>query len=182
VNTAAANARGVPSLIASNTGAPGSATGPAPLPASTTGGSSGGGSTLAGRVIPNLPATANGARIASLAQSQLGARYTWAGVSPSTGFDCSGFVFWAYNTAGYNMPRIMEDQFSTGRRVRVEELRPGDVVFFADTYTTGLSHDGIYVGDGKFIHAVDESTGVAVTPLNSAYWEQRFVGAVRIMD
>jgi cell wall-associated NlpC family hydrolase len=178
-----ANGRGAP---LSNVGAPGSPTGPSPLLASTasgtSGGASSGGSSSAGRVIPNLPASPNGARIVSIAQSQVGARYTWAGTSPSTGFDCSGFVYWVLNTVGYPMPRTMEDQLSSGRRVRLEELRPGDVVFFSDTYTSGLSHDGIYIGDGKFIHAVDESTGVAITPLNAAYWQERYVGAVRVMD
>ncbi len=143
------------------------------------GGSSPGG---IARLIPNLPATPNGARIVSLAQTQVGARYTWGGTSPSTGFDCSGFVYWVFNTLGYPLERTLPEQFSAGRRVRLEELRPGDIVFFADTYTSGLSHNGIYIGDGKFIHAVDESTGVAITPLNSAYWEQRYVGAVRVVD
>jgi cell wall-associated NlpC family hydrolase len=177
---ATANARGVlPLTAASNTGAPGSATGP--VLASTTGGASSGSST-AGRIFPNTPATPNGARIIGLAQSQVGARYTWAGTSPATGFDCSGFVYWVFNTIGYNMPRTMEDQLASGRRIPIDQLRPGDIVFFGDTYTSGLSHDGIYVGDGKFIHAVDESTGVAITPINSAYWAERYYGAVRVMD
>jgi cell wall-associated NlpC family hydrolase len=178
---ATANARGVlPLAAASNTGAPGSASGP--VLASTTGGASSGGSSAAGRVFPSVPASPNGARIISLAQSQLGARYTWAGTSPSTGFDCSGFVYWVFNTIGFNMPRTMEDQLASGRRIPIDQLRPGDVVFFSDTYTSGLSHDGIYIGDGKFIHAVDESTGVAITALNSAYWAERFSGAVRPME
>jgi cell wall-associated NlpC family hydrolase len=134
------------------------------------------------RILPHNPATPNGARIASIAQAQLGARYTWAGVSPATGFDCSGFVYYVFNAFGFPLDRLMPDQFSTGRRVRPEELRAGDIVFFADTYTSGLSHNGIYLGDGRFIHAVDESTGVAVTPMNSAYWEQRYVGAVRVVE
>jgi cell wall-associated NlpC family hydrolase len=133
-------------------------------------------------LIPNLPATPNGSRIVSIAQSQNGARYTWAGVSPATGFDCSGFVYWVFNTFGYTLDRTMPEQFSAGRRVRLEDLRPGDIVFYADTYTTGLSHNGIYIGEGKFIHAVDESTGVAITPMSAAYWDQRFVGAVRVID
>jgi cell wall-associated NlpC family hydrolase len=179
VTTAAANARGVPSLAAAtNTGAPGSATGP--LLAGASSSASSGSSTS--RITPNLPAGPNGARLVQLAQSQLGARYTWAGVSPATGFDCSGFVYWAYNSIGYSLPRTMEDQFASGRRVTTDQLRPGDIIFFSDTYTSGLSHDGIYIGDGKFIHAVDESTGVAVTPLDSAYWRERYSGAVHVVD
>jgi cell wall-associated NlpC family hydrolase len=177
---ATANARGVlPLTAASNTGAPGTATGP--MLASTTSGASGG-SSAAGRVFPNVPATPNGARIIGLAQSQVGARYTWAGTSPATGFDCSGFVYWVFNSLGFNMPRTMEDQLASGRRIPLDQLRPGDVVFFGDTYTSGLSHDGIYIGDGKFIHAVDESTGVAITAMNSAYWAERYYGAVRPVE
>jgi cell wall-associated NlpC family hydrolase len=129
-----------------------------------------------------VPASPNGARIISLAQSQVGARYTWAGTSPSTGFDCSGFVYWVFNTLGFNMPRTMDEQLASGRRIPIDQLRPGDVLFFSDTYTSGLSHDGIYLGDGKFIHAVDESTGVAITALNSAYWAERYYAAVRPME
>jgi cell wall-associated NlpC family hydrolase len=66
--------------------------------------------------------------------------------------------------------------------VRVEELQPGDILFYHDTYTAGLSHNGIYVGEGKFIHAADESTGVVLTPVRSTYWEQHFAGAVRVLE
>jgi len=135
-----------------------------------------------GRIIPNLPATPTGARIVSIAQAQVGARYSWAGVSPAAGFDCSGLVYYVFNTVGYSVPRTLEEQFASGRRVRLEELRPGDILFYENTYIPGLSHNGIYVGDGKFVHAVDESTGVAITPMNAAYWEQRYVGAVRVVD
>jgi cell wall-associated NlpC family hydrolase len=121
-------------------------------------------------------------RLVSVAQSQLGARYTWGGATPASGFDCSGFVYWAYSQIGRPLPRGMADQFASGRRVRVEELQPGDILFYQNTYTAGLSHNGIYVGDGKFIHAADESTGVVLTPVRSAYWEQRFAGAIRVLD
>ncbi|HLI29030.1 MAG TPA: NlpC/P60 family protein [Chloroflexota bacterium] len=169
--------------IAPLTGAIGSPSGPLPALASTasnTGTTSG--STGPSRVLPNLPASPNQARLVAIAQSLVGSRYTWAGTSPATGFDCSGFVYYVYNTYGYPLERTMAEQFAAGRRVRMDELRPGDIVFFADTYTPGLSHNGIYIGDGKFIHAVDESVGVAITPLNTPYWEQRYVGAVRIID
>jgi cell wall-associated NlpC family hydrolase len=120
--------------------------------------------------------------LVSVAQSQLGARYAWGGTAPASGFDCSGFVYWAYSQIGHPLPRVMTDQFASGRRVRVEELQPGDVLFYQNTYTAGLSHNGIYVGDGKFIHAADESTGVVLTPVRTAYWEQHFAGAIRVLD
>jgi cell wall-associated NlpC family hydrolase len=121
-------------------------------------------------------------RLTSLVESQLGAHYTWGGTTPAGGFDCSGFVYWAYNQVGHPLPRVMTDQYAAGRHVRVEELVPGDVLFYQNTYTAGLSHNGIYVGDGKFIHAADESTGVVVTPVHTAYWEQHFAGAIRVLD
>ena len=165
--TAGANARG-PSAIAApptNTGAPGTAAGPAPRTNSTSGSvaltSVGGGSSSSSRITPNLPGTPSGLRIVNTAQSQLGAPYTWAGVS---------------------LPRTMPEQMAAGRRISLDQVRPGDVLFFADTYTPGLSHNGIYAGDGKFIHAADESTGVVLTPLASAYWWERFVAAVRLID
>jgi cell wall-associated NlpC family hydrolase len=123
-----------------------------------------------------------GLRLASLAQTQLGARYTWGGTTPAGGFDCSGFVYWAYGQAGHPLPRVMTEQFASGRHVRVDELQPGDVLFFENTYTAGLSHNGIYVGEGKFVHAADESTGVVLTAVHSAYWEQHFAGAIRILE
>jgi cell wall-associated NlpC family hydrolase len=179
------SANGVPSsaipLLSNAAGArpPGSTAGAASGPNASTAGTASGGS---GRILPSNPPTPNGLRLSAIAQAQVGAKYTWAGVSPATGFDCSGFVYYVYNAFGYSLPRLMEDQLASGRRVRLEELRAGDILFYADTYTAGLSHNGIYLGDGKFIHAVDESTGVAITPVNSSYWDQRFVAAVRVVE
>jgi cell wall-associated NlpC family hydrolase len=131
--------------------------------------------------VASAAAAPNAARLLGIAQAQLGARYTWGGTSPATGFDCSGFVYYVFSTYGHSVDRLLPGQRAAGRPVRREELRPGDVVFFENTYTAGLSHNGIYVGDGKFIHAADESTGVVLTPLASAYWDQRYAGAVRII-
>src|SRR5581483_1852709 len=159
-------------------------TGPgvAPPAAVGTAGAAGGSPSGTARLVPELPATPNGARIVNLAQSLVGSRYTWGGSSPTTGFDCSGLVHHIFRSLGYTIGRTVEEQFTAGRRVRLEELRPGDVVFYQNTYMRGLSHNGIYLGGGRFVHAVDESTGVAITPLNSPYWEQRYVGAIRLVD
>jgi cell wall-associated NlpC family hydrolase len=176
----------------SNTGAPGTAAGPAPRVAgpngtqgtgtsATSNGTSSSGS-VAGRIIPNLPATERGQRVVNTALTQIGNRYTWAGVSPSTGFDCSGFVYWVFNQIGFPLDRTMPEQLAAGRRVRLEELRPGDVLFFSDTYTPGLSHNAIWVGDGSFVHAADESTGIVTTRLSTAYWEQKLTAAVRYVE
>jgi cell wall-associated NlpC family hydrolase len=74
----------------------------------------------------------------------------------------------------------MAEQFASGRKVSGDELRPGDVLFWSNTYMAGLSHNGIYLGEGHFVHAADERTGVVVTPTATPYWAQRFTGAVRL--
>ena len=76
----------------------------------------------------------------------------WGGTSPG-GFDCSGFVWYVFRKAGDPIPRDMWGQYQSGSRVSQANLQPGDVVFFAGTYEAGLSHDGIYIGGGRFIHA-----------------------------
>ncbi len=108
-----------------------------------------------------------------------GYRYVFGGTSPA-GFDCSGFVYYIHNITGYPVGRGMWQQLNGGPRISRDELRPGDTVFFANTYMAGLSHNGIYIGNGQFIHAADESTGVVVSSLNSAYWTQHYVGATRL--
>lgn len=94
-----------------------------------------------------------GVAIAQYAASQVGKPYVWGAESPSTGFDCSGLVWWAHKQVGIDLPRVSFDQFRVGLYVPPEALIPGDVVFFANTYTGGASHVGIYWGNGWFVHA-----------------------------
>jgi cell wall-associated NlpC family hydrolase len=119
-----------------------------------------------------------GVQVADLAQEQVGARYHWGGMSPA-GFDCTGFVMWVYSQFGVDLPRNEAGQLESGTRVSADELQPGDVLVFANTYRRGLSHVGIYVGDGRFVHAVDERHGVTISNLWDGYWAPRFVGASR---
>src|SRR5579884_1167843 len=100
------------------------------------------------------------------------------GMTPA-GFDCSGFVYYVHRQTGIPLSRGMMGQFTAGPHISKDELQPGDIVFFSNTYMPGLSHDGIYIGGGKFIHASDESTGVTITSLSSAYWASRYSGATR---
>jgi peptidoglycan DL-endopeptidase LytE len=126
------------------------------------------------------PAASNaGARIVANALKYRGSRYTWGGTSPATGFDCSGFVWYAYTQAGVPLPRDLWGQYNSGRRVGRSELQPGDIVFFQNTYRPGLSHDGIYIGGGQFIQAASENTGVIVSSLSEPYWAARYLGATR---
>lgn len=124
--------------------------------------------------------TPGGKAVAELAASLEGAPYAWGGGSPS-GFDCSGFVTYVYRAAGIDLPRSIPDQTRFGERVEQEDLAEGDLVFFVDTYEPGISHVGIYLGGGRFIHAVDEARGVVVSRLDSAYWSQHYYAGVRVM-
>jgi cell wall-associated NlpC family hydrolase len=106
----------------------------------------------------------------------LGAPYVFGGTTAS-GFDCSGFVQHVFAMLGITLPRTADAQYDVGRRV-VGGPRPGDLVFF-DTYG-GVSHVGIYLGRGKFVHA-STSQGVTVSRLSESYWAARYVGAKRLI-
>lgn len=105
----------------------------------------------------------------------LGTPYVWAGKGPG-GFDCSGFVSWAYDEAGYNIPSSTAGLSGTGTKVSSSNMQPGDLVFF-NTYKTN-GHVGIYLGGGNFIGA-QNSTGLAVANMTSGYWKEKFAGHVR---
>ena len=122
--------------------------------------------------------SSSGWNIVAIASRYLGAPYAWGGTSPA-GFDCSGFVWYVYQRAGIPIARDMWGQLQSGPRVSRSNLQPGDIVFFANTYQSGLSHDGIYIGGGRFINAVDYGIGVAVRSLSDPYWSSRYFGAVR---
>ena len=127
----------------------------------------------------NTPAP--GLKVADLAQQFVGAPYRWGGMSPA-GFDCTGFVLWVFGQFGVSMPHNEAGQLASGPQVGADDLEPGDVLVFANTYRHGLSHVGIYLGEGRFVHAVDESHGVAVSNLWDGYWSPRLVGASRAIS
>jgi cell wall-associated NlpC family hydrolase len=105
--------------------------------------------------------------------------YVYAGEGPRA-FDCSGFtMFVIQKTLGIDITHDMAVQYEMGTQVRRDNLQPGDLVFFKNTYRHGLSHTGIYIGDGQFIHAENESTGVRISDLSSDYYSSRWYGAVR---
>ena len=119
-----------------------------------------------------------GAQIVALAKQNLGVPYKWGGTTPS-GFDCSGFVYYVMNTLGIKISRTISTMYTQGTAVSKSELQPGDVVFFKNTYKTGLSHVGIYVGDGMFIHSPSSGKVVSYADLYSDYYTSHYYGAVR---
>jgi cell wall-associated NlpC family hydrolase len=123
-------------------------------------------------------ASAPGVQVAELAEQQVGSRYMWGGASPA-GFDCTGFVMWVFGQFNLSLPHNEAGQLESGESIAADDLKPGDVVVFANTYRRGLSHVGIYVGDGQFAHAADESHGVMLSSLRDGYWGSRLVGASR---
>jgi cell wall-associated NlpC family hydrolase len=119
-------------------------------------------------------------QIVAVVMQYVGYTYVWGGTTP-TGFDCSGFVYYVVNqVTGGRFPRAMDGQFSSGTYVDANALQPGDLVFQQNSYQWGLSHVGIYIGNGQFINAANESTGVTISSLWDTYWGPRYYTARRI--
>lgn len=117
------------------------------------------------------------AAMLSEAEKFLGYPYVWGGSSPATSFDCSGFVSWVVNHSGWNVGRLGA-QGLYNICTRTSSPRPGDLVFFKGTYDTpGVSHCGIYVGDGMMIHCGDP---ISYANLNSSYWQSHFYAYGRL--
>jgi len=122
--------------------------------------------------IATPPRPASG--IVEIARKYVGVPYRWGGSSPS-GFDCSGLVRYVYAQVGVELPHNAAKQYALGAPVTREDLRPGDIVFF-----DRLRHNGIYIGDGRFIHARQTGKRVAIAGLDEGWYATRFVGARRI--
>ncbi len=119
------------------------------------------------------------AKMVNTANRFKGVKYAWGGSSRS-GFDCSGFTSYVVrNSVGRTLPHSSRAQFGKGIPVSKADLKPGDLVFFS-TYSKGPSHVGIYVGNGKFVHASHPGSTVKATSLNSGYYKDRFLGARRV--
>lgn len=114
------------------------------------------------------------------ALSWLGVRYRFGGQDEKRGFDCAGLVRRVYATMAVNLPRTAAAQYREGCMVSRDELQPGDLVFFRNTYKRGISHVGIYIGDGRFVHAASRRRAVVVDRLDTPYFRSRFAGGRRI--
>lgn len=114
------------------------------------------------------------------ALSLSGTPYKYGGNSPETGFDCSGFVRYVFNqAANLTLPHGARAISQLGKAIPVEQLQPGDLVFF-NTLKKAFSHVGIYMGNGRFIHAPSSGGGVHIVDMNDPYWAKRFNGARRL--
>ncbi len=117
--------------------------------------------------------SATGREVADYALQLVGTPYRWGGVDPSTGFDCSGFVYYVYKHFGYTLNRVASEQALNGRHVEASEMQPGDLLCF---YSGGsyIGHVGIYIGNNLFVHAATSSTGVIASELTGYYASRGF--------
>ena len=137
------------------------------------------GNTFSGTNSNTSAGSASGAQILAEAQKYLGTRYVMGGASPSV-FDCSGFVYYVLKQFGFATYRTPADQYKMGTSVSKANLQIGDIVFFANTYASGISHVGIYAGNGQFIHSPNSRSTVSYSDLTSGYWADHYYGARRI--
>jgi len=120
------------------------------------------------------------ATVVDVARDMLGVPYHYGGESPRQGFDCSGLVYYSYRRAGIDVPRVAGAQYSHTRPVRRDRLRPGDLVFFRIGRRL-VSHVGIYIGRGHFIHAPSSGSRVSIANLNDSYWRRHYIRGGRFL-
>lgn len=119
-----------------------------------------------------------GSIAARTAERFVGIPYRWGGDNVIEGMDCSGFVRAVYNLCGVSIPRTSRDQYKAGESVSKKDIQDGDLVFFGASESK-INHVGIYVGDGKFVHAPRRGEDIKITHIDENYFEKRFIGARR---
>lgn len=125
----------------------------------------------------STPTLSAGEKLVAFAKTFVGYPYVYGGSSPS-GFDCSGFMQYVCRQMGYTIKRTATAQLSNGVKVSRDNLKPGDLVFFG--YGSSASHVGMYIGNGKFVHAENSRTGVVISELFTGYYSSRYLTARRI--
>ncbi len=119
--------------------------------------------------------------VAIYALGLIGVDYRYGGNSPESGLDCSGLVRYVFQeVTGVTLPRTTKEMSGLGRKVKMPDLKPGDLVFF-NTRRFAFSHVGIYLGDNRFIHAPSRGNEVEVSTLSATYWQKHFDGARRLV-
>ena len=109
-------------------------------------------------------------KLVAKAKQYLGTKYVYGGTTPS-GFDCSGYIYYVHNAAGIKLTRTNTSGYYN-MTTRVSSPQPGDLVFFSNTYKAGISHMGIYLGNGSFIHAAGNK--VQINKVTDYYWRDKF--------
>lgn len=132
--------------------------------------------------VTNNTSSQAGEKIVSFAKQYLGYSYVYGGTTPSGGFDCSGFVYYVFNSCGYSLSRSCSVQANSGTAISKANLQPGDIVFFNNTSNGSIGHVGIYIGDGRFIHAANSRRGVVTDTLNSGYYNTYYYSARRVAN
>ncbi|MEZ0369585.1 MAG: C40 family peptidase [Candidatus Sericytochromatia bacterium] len=120
-----------------------------------------------------------GQEVVLSASQHLGLPYIWGGEDPNRGFDCSGLIKYTFEEFNVELPHRADLQYNYGEPVKKDELQPGDIVFFS-TGGYPIGHVGIYVGEGKFIHAPRRGRPISIDSITTGYFSARFVGARRI--
>lgn len=135
---------------------------------------------VAGHAVPGPAAQAIGSEAVIRAVALVGVPYRWGGSHPATGLDCSGLVHHVFGEIGLSTARDTRGLSRSGATVSRKGLVPGDLVFF-NTLRRAYSHVGIYLGDGRFVHAPSSGAVVRIESMNTAYWRQRYNGARRLV-
>jgi cell wall-associated NlpC family hydrolase len=122
----------------------------------------------------------DGNRVVQQAMHYEGTRYKFGGTT-TRGMDCSGLVSRVWSDLKMKrIPRVSSALYNSGRPVHLQDLRPGDLVFFKNTYKSGISHVGVYAGNNKFVHAANHRKGVTITRLSDPYYQLHYAGARRL--
>jgi len=113
----------------------------------------------------------------------VGTPYRWGGNTPDSGFDCSGLIKYVYNdAAGISLPRTTREMIvMRAQSIGQDKLQTGDLLFFATNGGSQVSHAGIYVGEGRFVHAPATGGTVKLDSLNKAYWQRAYLNAKRVL-
>jgi hypothetical protein len=134
-------------------------------------------------ILQDVDASPSASAALVYALSAQGTPYVWGGASYADGgFDCSGLMVWAYGLAGVALPRTAAEQWSAVPHIMADELRAGDLVFFADTNGPGITHVGMYAGAGVMLNAPNEHDTVRLMALDDPYWQQHLAGFGRPTD
>ncbi len=132
---------------------------------------------------PDITVPASADEVPLSAMSLIGTPYVWGGNTPESGFDCSGLIVYVYKGSGIKLPRTTSAMSSmVSPSINRNALQAGDLVFFATNGGRTVSHAGIYVGDGRFVHAPSSGGVVKLNNLNENYWHKNFVLGKRVIQ